>query len=82
MSKSIKELIGVKIPGIDGRGPRGEGPMTGRGMGRCQPETVAENAQRTTTPIGLGRGGRPRGCGRGFGGGRMRSAFKDEEVKE
>lgn len=23
------------MPGFDGTGPRGQGPMTGRGLGRC-----------------------------------------------
>lgn len=40
------------MPNFDGMGPRGEGPMTGRGMGRCG----------TGTGRGLGRG-----QGRGFG---------------
>ena len=51
------------MPGFDGRGPRGMGPMTGGGRGFC-------------SPWGLGRGwfgwGRGRGgsWGRGFGMGR------------
>lgn len=26
------------MPGLDGTGPRGKGPGTGRGLGRCAPE--------------------------------------------
>ncbi len=42
------------MPGLNGTGPLGAGPMTGRGMGRC----------------GVGRGfgpGRGMGLGRGYG---------------
>ena len=50
------------MPGFDGSGPTGKGPMTGRGMGRC------------ATGAGQGLGG-GRGLGRGMGGGRgMRGA--------
>ncbi|NLZ30745.1 MAG: DUF5320 domain-containing protein [Methanomicrobiales archaeon] len=53
------------MPGFDGTGPLGRGPLTGRRRGRCVlPGTPAEG----TAPVlrGLGRGGIPRGCGRGF----------------
>lgn len=50
------------MPGGDGRGPLGNGPMTGRGMGYCVSDSV-----------GAGRGMRPRrgmgmraGMGRGM----------------
>ena len=44
------------MPGFDGTGPNGSGPMSGRGMGRCQ------------TNAGFGRGrGAGFGGGRGFG---------------
>lgn len=59
------------MPGRDHRGPRGEGPRTGWGMGDCPPR---EGEQLPTPPegvvYGLGRGGLPRGGGRGWGGGR------------
>jgi len=42
------------MPNNNGQGPRGEGPRTGRGMGRC---SVGEN---------YGQGGRAN-RGRGFG---------------
>ncbi len=55
------------MPGFDRRGPQGQGPMTGRGLGYC-------GSGMTTNPqlAGAGRGGRPFGGGRGrcFGGGR------------
>ena len=44
------------MPGQDGTGPRGEGPMTGRGLGPCG------------RGLARGRGfNRGRGLGRGFG---------------
>ena len=58
------------MPGFDQTGPRGEGPRTGGGRGNCAPDgSVTPNPQ----PVyGVGRGGYPRGGGRGrcFGGGR------------
>jgi len=44
---------GNYMPYLDGTGPWGLGPMTGRGLGRCG--------------RGFGYGGRGRGYGRGFG---------------
>ncbi len=68
------------MPGYDKTGPQGQGPMTGRGMGRCRNNgDVPANEERidgeSTTLLGLGRGGRPRGggmgrCRGGRGGGR------------
>ena len=60
------------MPGFDGTGPMGAGPMTGGGRGRCNPAYAGYG-------MGIGRGsgyGRGRGfrrgfgagCGRGFGG--------------
>ena len=59
------------MPGLNGTGPNGQGPMTGRGMGNCN---TTENVN-TARPFGagLGRGfgrGMGRGRGRGFGLGR------------
>ena len=51
------------MPARDGTGPEGKGPMTGRGMGTCNPKT----------PRGRGQG---RGLGRGFGRGTRRSTDK------
>ncbi|MDH7509837.1 MAG: DUF5320 domain-containing protein [Methanolinea sp.] len=95
------------MPGLDGTGPLGRGPMTGWGMGRCRPYGVApfspqtqqqpapaaeqgtqepsgQGSAGTAAPrgypfvaprgypfvYGRGRGGIPRGCGRGWGRGR------------
>jgi hypothetical protein len=68
------------MPGKDGTGPEGKG-QRGRGMGPCRhepvpaPETGVEGAgtEAGTTAsetYGVGRGGKPRGCGRGHCGGR------------
>ena len=64
------------MPGGDRSGPRGQGPMTGRGMGYCRGnDQPADNAN---LPPGRGfgmgwGGGRGRGRGGGgFGGGRGR----------
>lgn len=78
------------MPGRNGTGPLGTGPI-GRRLGPCrfnEPVTQATGAEKETagtekaenqTPVtygvgyGVGRGGRPRGCGRGFcSGGRRR----------
>lgn len=48
------------MPGGDRTGPMGMGPMTGRGAGNCEGESVS------------GLAGTPGGRGRGFGGGRGR----------
>ncbi len=63
------------MPGLNRRGPQGEGPMTGRRMGRCNPENkgktddeILQNRDSSITPAqGTGRG---LGLGRGFGIGR------------
>ncbi len=57
------------MPGFDGTGPMGRGPMTGGGFGYCA--TSAAPAGNNVLR-GAGRGGRPWGGGRGrcFGGGR------------
>ncbi len=52
------------MPNFNGTGPRGEGPMTGRGMGPCA------NGQAYGNGFGCGRG-------RGLG---FRRFFKKEEV--
>ncbi|MBN2459252.1 DUF5320 domain-containing protein [Candidatus Woesearchaeota archaeon] len=58
------------MPGYDRTGPRGEGPMTGRGAGYCGPAgrgvNVPRGAGRGFPPYG-GGGGRAFGGGRGFG---------------
>jgi hypothetical protein len=73
------------MPGRDGTGPAGTGP-TGRRMGPCRgrgfparnetqtdvekAETPVEQPENQPVVYGVGRGGRPRGCGMGRCGGR------------
>lgn len=64
-SKAIKFQGGENMPNMDGTGPQGKGPRTGRGMGKCPP-----NQNETQTPVGRGQGGLGRGLGRGPGMGR------------
>lgn len=58
------------MPGLDGTGPRGEGPMTGGGRGYCTPGQVG-NRPTYGWGYGYGRGyGQGRGIRRGYGRGR------------
>ncbi len=75
------------MPGFDRTGPAGRGAMTGRGLGYCNPKRASRSDEEMSPepdqirsdidapdqrPVfGLGRGGLPRGGGRGFGRGRM-----------
>ena len=54
------------MPGGDGTGPMGEGPMSGRAAGPCADNQTLGNFNRA---VGFG-GGNGRGYGRGQGGGR------------
>ena len=51
------------MPGGDRTGPRGEGPLTGRGMGNCVNNVNVQNG----TGLGPCGNGMPRGMGRGLG---------------
>ena len=52
-----------QMPGFDGTGPRGFGPVTGRGLGPCGRGMAYGRAY----PFGYGCGfGRGRGFGRGY----------------
>lgn len=53
------------MPGFDGTGPRGQGPMTGGGFGRCSGTGYGMRPR-------FGRGGR---WGRGWGTGQGRFAW-------
>jgi hypothetical protein len=67
------------MPGLNQTGPMGQGPRTGRGMGRCNPDNKGktddeilqnkdsslEPEQRLGRGLGLGRG--QGGTGRGLG---------------
>ena len=65
------------MPGLNQTGPMGQGPRTGRGMGRCNPDNkgktddeILQNSEQSyqVQGRGLGRGfGLGRGRGRGFG---------------
>jgi len=67
------------MPGFNRKGPQGEGPMTGRRMGRCNPnnkgktdDEILQNRDSSVVPEqGIGRGlgfGCGLGIGRGQGG--------------
>ncbi|MDP3913756.1 MAG: DUF5320 domain-containing protein [Bacteroidota bacterium] len=63
------------MPGLNRRGPMGEGPMTGRKMGQCNPDnkgkTDDEILQNRSSSLEPGRGmGRGQGLGSGLGIGR------------
>jgi hypothetical protein len=61
------------MPGRDGTGPNGLGPMTGRKLGPCNKDQQAQ-------PIQFGRGmGCRRGCGQGFG---FRNNQNNEQTKD
>ncbi|WP_292522031.1 DUF5320 domain-containing protein [Methanoculleus sp.] len=57
------------MPGFDGTGPAGRGPMTGGRRGRCVSPLTPGAEGESPAPVlrGVGRGGIPWGCGRGFG---------------
>jgi hypothetical protein len=69
------------MPGFDGTGPQGMGPMTGGGRGLCNPYgrmNVTGLGYRSGFgwPVGRGRGrGFGRGAGRGMGRGGMRHPY-------
>jgi len=44
------------MPGFDGTGPRGMGPMTGGGRGFCSPRGMGAGARRYGIPRGPGYG--------------------------
>ncbi|MDD9301264.1 MAG: DUF5320 domain-containing protein [Desulfobacter sp.] len=57
------------MPGLNQRGPQGQGPMTGRGQGVCQNQGAGQGFARggfAGQGFQGGRGGK-RGCGRGLG---------------
>ncbi len=69
------------MPGLNQKGPEGQGPMTGRRMGRCtnfganlKNQNITPSAQIEDQPenfpgkgLGLGRGRGCKGRGRGIG---------------
>jgi hypothetical protein len=60
------------MPGYDRTGPMGQGAKTGGGFGYCPPGSQQSDVNPDGVVYGVGRGGIPRGGGRGFayGGGR------------
>jgi hypothetical protein len=80
------------MPGFNQKGPMGEGPMTGRKMGRCTnfgdastiEPTAPHSEKNLDQPFGTGRrgSGLGRGCGRGRGrmgrGPGFRNSFRNE----
>lgn len=63
------------MPGFNATGPNGQGPRTGRGLGKCKPakSNKEENFSDFDRGRGMGRGmgrGYRHGYGRGMGGGR------------
>ena len=64
------------MPGFNGRGPMGQGPMTGGGRGRCSGYANIGQGAAWGAPTaygqGRGRGMGPCGGGRAFGRGRGR----------
>jgi len=62
------------MPRGDKTGPRGEGPLTGRGMGKCK--TIEEQLSSKRKGLGPCGDGTPCGCGKG-GGCRGRRRGKD-----
>jgi len=56
------------MPRGDGTGPRGEGPLTGRGLGPCNPDTSRAGSDAPGYGAGYGPGnGAGYGAGRGAG---------------
>jgi len=64
------------MPNLNRKGPNGEGAMTGRKMGRCNPENKGKTDEEilqskgSSSEIGMGLGqgyGRGRGFGKGLG---------------
>jgi hypothetical protein len=75
--KNFENKEGVIMPGFDGKGPAGAGPMTGGGRGYCNPANAADRPRFSARygygrGFGMRRGFRPamrwgRGLGRGCG---------------
>lgn len=66
------------MPNLDGTGPERQGPRTGRGQGRCNPNTQNDQVESFRGMRGFGRGlGRGlRGLGRAFRWGRRQRGRK------
>ncbi|MBT3310569.1 MAG: DUF5320 domain-containing protein [Desulfobacterales bacterium] len=70
------------MPGLNGTGPMGSGPMTGGGRGRCNPANQGFAGQSSVISAGFSRGfGSGRGSRRGSGMG-MRRGFGRDSFNE
>lgn len=70
------------MPGRDGTGPTGQGPMTGRAMGQCDTDATDDLPKKGGRGRGRGDGrgrGRGRGCGNGGGRGQRRRAGRQDQ---
>ena len=54
------------MPGFDGKGPSGQGPMTGRGLGPCNQKKRGTPECESAEPSKIGFGKRGLGRRRGF----------------
>lgn len=65
------------MPGFDRKGPEGDGPMTGRGLGRCKDPEIRQDDFNADDEM-RGRGFRRRfGFRGGFGRGRGRAMGRE-----
>ncbi|MFW5644319.1 MAG: DUF5320 domain-containing protein [Bacteroidota bacterium] len=55
------------MPGLDHKGPLGQGPRTGRQQGNCAPDKNSNEEKRNFPHFGRGRRRGNRKSGRGFG---------------
>lgn len=75
------------MPGFNQTGPMGQGPMTGRRMGRCTNYGANQKNQTTTTNVNPNENnpenvqGRGFGFGRGFGRGRGRGMGRQNRFR-
>lgn len=76
------------MPGFNQTGPMGQGPRTGRGMGKCKGTPVEDTTIDNNTPAtGAGQGqggqglGRGQGQGRGQGRGQSQGQGRDQGVQ-
>ena len=63
------------MPRGDGTGPWGQGAMTGRGLGRCNPDSVPYNRPSFGRRFGFSCWGYGPGAGRGYG---MAYPYRDQ----
>lgn len=54
------------MPNRNNMGPLGDGPMTGRGLGKCKGAANTDDTAQSGRGAGMGRRGNGRGMGRGM----------------